>query len=486
MKRVTPWCVLVAVLTLIAMPMFAQDQSQADKRISDLEKKVQQLEQEKEAPKLRLMNNAEEVRALEPVGLSSFYDNGYLVWSSNDGAFKYWLDGRLMVDAATYKGAENRLASGAEIRRGRLGVKATLYKNWLTEIDVDFTDNAVEMKDMWAGYAGFKNSLVRVGNYKTPFGLESLISSKYITFIERPYIDSWSPDRRLGIGASRWGSNWQASAGAFGQAGGEFNDKDSLTGGGAGTSQHVNFVGRFSMAPLNEKGRTLHVGIAGAHMKPDLAKLATSGSDLYDRIAAAQIVKFDSRAESHVSRAKFLSTGDMKYVDSYDMIGLEGAGVFGPVHFQAEYQTVDLKRTGKTTTANVVGHNFSGYYGQVAWFPTGEVRPYSSSEGEFGRIIPTHPFGALELALRYSTLDLNDITTVDPIKGGSAKNITAGVNWYVNANHRIMFNVTQVNNDEFAKPGKDFAPIPPGNSTAQNVVYGDDFTVIALRYSVAF
>jgi phosphate-selective porin OprO/OprP len=213
--------------------------------------------------------------------------------------------------------------------------------------------------------------------------------------------------------------------------------------------------------------------------------MATSGSDLNDREHAARIVKFDSRAETHVSRAKFISTGDMKYVDSYEMLGLELAGVFGPFTFQSEYMKTDVNRV-ETSNAKVVDHDFDGYYAYATWFITGEIRPYHIVEGEFGRIIPNHSYGAWEVALRYSTLDLNDITSIDAIKGGSAENITAAINWYINPNHRIMFDITSVNNDEYAKPGKDFAPIPPGNGTTFVPVTNDDFYIFQMRYQVAF
>ncbi|MGZ8781639.1 MAG: OprO/OprP family phosphate-selective porin, partial [Thermoanaerobaculia bacterium] len=321
--------------------------------------------------------------------------------------------------------------------------------------DIDFADNAPEIKDLWAGYAGFENSIIRVGNHKAPFGFDTLTSSKNIIFIERAYIDAWSPDRLLGVSYSRWGKMWQFSGGVFGEAGGAFNDKDSLTGGGAGTSQEPNFVGRFSIAPLSAKGRVLHVGVAAAHRTPERGKIATSGADLGDRLDASRVVKLDSRSETHVSRAKFLSTGDMKYVDSFDQLGFELAGVLRSLTFQAEYQQTRVNRSATTVTA-VADHTFVGYYGQVSWFVTGDTRPYSVAEGEFGRVVPTRKTGAVELGLRYSTLDLNDVTSVNPIRGGSAVNLTAGVTWYLNANHKIMLNVTQVDHDEYAKPGKDW------------------------------
>ncbi|OQC41145.1 MAG: Phosphate-selective porin O and P [Acidobacteria bacterium ADurb.Bin051] len=83
--------------------------------------------------------------------------------------------------------------------------------------------------------------------------------------------------------------------------------------------------------------------------------------------------------------------------------------------------------------------------------------------------------GAWEIALRYSTMDLNDLTPVDPIKGGSAKNYTIGLNYYPTYNIRVMLNWTAVDNDEYAKPKKLYGAIP-----------GDDFNVLQLRVQFAF
>lgn len=228
-------------------------------------------------------------QAKPPVPLTGTYDNGYLVAQSADGAFKYWLDGRINLDFATYQGAKNRLPTGFEIRRARIGVKATLFGNFLSEMDLDFADNKIEMKDMWVGYTGVHNTLFKFGNHKPPFSFDTLTSSKNIMFIERAYTDAMAPDRLIGVNASHWESMWQASAGVYGQFGGSFDDKDTLTGGGAGTSQRFSTYGRFSVSPLSymdKPDRVLHLGVALARRMPDVAKIATSGADLPDRLNA--------------------------------------------------------------------------------------------------------------------------------------------------------------------------------------------------------
>jgi phosphate-selective porin OprO/OprP len=422
----------------------------------------------------------------KPVPLAGSYDNGYLVAQSADGAYKYWLDGRLNLDWAMYHAQKNRLPAGFEVRRARIGVKATIATNFLAEMDIDFADNAIEMKDMWAGFAGVKNTLFKVGNHKAPFGFDTLTSSKNIMFIERSYLDSWAPDRLMGFNVSHWEKYGQASIGIYGQPAGDWNDKDTLTGGGAGTSQRPSFVGRVSVAPLDTEKRSLHIGGAFSWRRPDVAKIATSGADLPDRLDAAQIVKLDSRAETHVSRAKFLSTGDMKYVDHFRQLGAELAGTFGPLSFQSEYQKTDIIRA-ETSVASYVDHSFSGYYAQAMVFLTkGDHRPYLVAEGEFDRIHPVSTRGAVEVGVRYSRLDLDDATTVDPILGGIGKNVMLGATYFMNTNHKLVFNFGWVDNNSNAKPNKEYAPLGTGTSTAQTVIYGDHFKIISMRYQIAF
>ena len=96
------------------------------------------------------------------------------------------------------------------------------------------------------------------------------------------------------------------------------------------------------------------------------------------------------------------------------------------------------------TDAGIVDDpTFTGWYVFGSWFITGESRSYSQSSATFGRVKPKNNFsigkpgwGALELAARYSTVDL----TEEDVNGGEQYNITGGLNWHLNPNTRIMFN----------------------------------------------
>lgn len=382
-----------------------------------------------------------------PVPLPGAYDGGYLVFQSADSAFKYWLDGRIQIDQASYYGSQNSLANGTITRRARIGVKTTLFRDWEGEIDVDFASNALDVKDIWVAYAGFRNSLIKAGNFKEPFSLETLTSSKYITFMERSYIDAMSPDRHIGLSYSHWGDRWQASGGIFGQ---EVGDVDA-TGRDEGWGATVRVTG----APILSDKQVLHLGLAASRRTPSAA-------------ATPNRMRFRARPETYVNQARFLSTGQIPNVNYTMYYNAELAAVQGRMSLQGEYTLVDVHPLTGTQT-----NTFQGGYIFVSCFLTGESRRYLPQEGEFDRVYPRSKNGAWEVAARISTLDLNDFST--GVLGGQGTNYTLGVTWYVNPNFKFMGNFVRVTTDRHAVPDIGLAPIVPG----------DEFNVVQFRAALA-
>ena len=390
-----------------------------------------------------------------PVPLPGMYDGGYLVFQSADSAFKYWFDARAMIDGAIYDGSKNQLANGVEIRRARLGLKSTYYRNWLGEIDVDFAGDAVEVKDLWIGHTT-DNGLLRIGNFKEPFSLETLTSSKFITFMERSYVDAFSPDRHIGMSYSRWGNRWQASAGAFGQGSGDVD--------ATGRDQGYGLTARFTAAPFLARDRVLHVGAAISRRTPDAAAI---GSEDRMRIRA--------RPETDVNQARFFSTGRVRDVKYEMLYNVELATVRGPLSGQAEFTLAEMHRYQKGVGGPRPTANFWSGYAFVSYFLTGERRPYLVHEGEFDRIFPRSSRGAWEIAARYSTIDLNDNSAGVGILGGRGNNYTLGINWYVNPNLRFMANYVRVVTDANSIPDQGTAPLKPQ----------DKFNIMQVRASLA-
>lgn len=388
-----------------------------------------------------------------PVNIKPVYDSGFLMFRSDDGRFAYWLDGRMQVDYASYFNGENRLGSGTEVRRARLGWKSTLFSDWHAEVDVDFAENAVDMKDMWAGYLGFPNTLIKVGNFREPFSLETITSSKYITFLERSYIDNLSPDRRIGASVTHWGEQFYASAGLFGQ---EIATVDA-----SARDEGWAMTGRVVYSPVHSDRRVLHFGGAMSRRAPDAALPPDTNT-----------VRFRARPETDISKVRFITTGKIRAVENTSYYNGEFAGVYGPLTLQAEYSKVTMHKIDESLPSP----SFGGYYVSASWFLTGESRPYAMQDGEFDRVRPTGKNGAWEIAARISSLDLNDLSTGVNIKGGKGTNTTLGVNWHINQNFKWMVNYVHVENDANAKP--DFG--------VGTLVTGDKFDILQMRVAVAF
>ena len=334
--------------------------------------------------------------------------------------FKLQIGGRLMVDAAFYDDDKTDLSNGTEIRRVRVGVEGTIYSVWDYEAEFDFSGNEADVKDAWLGYSGFKSAKIKIGNFKEPFSLEEQTSSKYITFMERALPNVFAPGRNIGIGFNSQGKNWALAGGVFSEGVGDESAKDE----GYGAS------GRLAFAPVNEKRNALHLGLSLAARVPD---------------DESESVAFDERPESHIAE-KLLDTGDITNVDHYITYALEAAYVLGPISIQGEYIATKVKREKGFEDAG-----FDGAYIYASCFLTGESRPYKAKKGKFGRVKPISKdgFGAWEVAMRYSTLDLND----GVITAGEMDNITFGLNWYANPNVRFMANYIMVDTDE--KAGND-------------------------------
>jgi phosphate-selective porin OprO/OprP len=129
-----------------------------------------------------------------------------------------------------------------------------------------------------------------------------------------------------------------------------------------------------------------------------------------------------------------------------DYFSPELALVVGPLSVQAEYFCANVDR-------DLGGSlSFGGFYAYASYSITGESRVYNPSDASFGTVRPKRNFalkrgsgwGSWEVALRYSSLDLND----NEIRGGAEKNVTFGLNWQLDPNIRIMFNYVHAHVDE--------------------------------------
>jgi phosphate-selective porin OprO/OprP len=149
-----------------------------------------------------------------------------------------------------------------------------------------------------------------------------------------------------------------------------------------------------------------------------------------------------------VADVDLVDTGTIADVDDTVTLGLEAAAVWGPFSLQGEYVRAQVERG---TGADL---SFDGWYLFGSWMLTGESRRYSAQRGIFRGVKPASHRGAWELALRFSSLDLQD----REVLGGEEDNLTLGLNWYLNPNVRFMANYTRAD----ANPSTSAVGFQPG------------------------
>ncbi|MDZ7736879.1 MAG: porin [Gammaproteobacteria bacterium] len=367
-----------------------------------LEKRVEQLEKE-----------LEQQKEIKHSASPDFLDP--------DGDFWFGFRGRAQVDAAFFNASDGGrdFNSGTQVRRARLGFEGGLYKHWKWRVEADFASGSdAFLQDAYLQYSGFDNVSIKFGQALTPTNLETLTSSRFITFMERgSVINAFDRFRVIGLQASHAQKHYTIAGGVFGDAASVGASNADAT--GRHNDEGWSYHGRLTAAPVNESDRVIHLGLAGYR---------------YTNPPNDQ-VRFGDRPEMRVDNARVVNTGTIGNVDSYNFYGFEAAGVYGPFSIQGQYGQVDVSRNSGNQDVN-----FDGYYIYGSYFLTGESRPYS--KGTFSRVKPNSKFnldggtGAWEIAVRYSNLDLND----GPIMGGEMKNTTVGLNWYFNPYARMMLN----------------------------------------------
>jgi len=463
----------------------------------------------------------------------SVKENGF-GFKSKDGNSELNITGRLHFDARYLQGDwgdytdrdSGSMADRFNVRRARIGATGIFNKNINYEVVTNLVGSNANLLDTaWANYNFKPEAQIRVGRFKQPYGLETLNSSNNISFMERSYQDQIAPGKQLGAMFHGELPNSMTYAASMYQTG---FDQLSSSGG-------LEFAGRTSLNLAKVLAGVgddvlIHVGLA-ATMGDFKVLPTTSSQEGHVSTTRGAFLAFNDEFGGLRNVYRNRITGTSPCTESgvtqpctHEVIsgsasttsnvkqsraGLETVLAKGPLKFQAEYTYYDLTASGKAgATANytaTASGNAKIYYVEVMYNLTGENWAPAYRSGLVGAIRPTSNFdfatmtgtGAWQMGLRYSAYDAGSFgantsstggSTTFPSSGNSnyqiegapnGNTITLGLNWLMNPNARIMFNLARSSFDT------NFTPVDIG-STGNSAQRGDASYAAMIRSQFNF
>lgn len=301
-------------------------------------------------------------------------------------------------------GGGSRFADDDAWRRQELN--AYLRKPGVFEIAMGYDFRNKTWLDNYIRLSSKVGGDLRIGHFKTPVGYEeAAVGTTSTTFIERSLpATTVYQGRRLGV-------DW-----TYEKLKGWYINAAVMSGGDLlGDNEGRTLAARVVFNPVQNDSDLVHVGLSGSNEKRD------------DDSARIRV-----RPEAFLTASRLVDSGAIGSVEAIHRQGLEAIWQHGPLLVQSEYLRMGVQRNGRPD------YEADGYYVSGSWVLTGEKRSYKSAA--FGNVKPKNDYGAVEVALRYSTVDIDH----GLLNGGREKNWTLGVNWYIGQHFKLQGNYVLV------------------------------------------
>jgi phosphate-selective porin OprO/OprP len=449
--------------------VLSQEEFDALKQAREQERTEQRAERRKQALKTAQEEEKKE-KAVEAskTEIKGKFSNGF-TWESGDKKNAVSIGGRIHADYRSFDpsgagAAGTESADTFDIRRAYLTVSGKVWEHFTFDVTGDFANqvNSSHLDVAWINWGYWKEAQVRAGQFKMPFSLEELTSSRFIDFQERSLMNALVPAKERGamIHGQPFTGVTYGLAYSNGQ-GKNTNDTNSLADG-------KDFIGRVTLNAAEwmgkEKDLVLHLG--GAYSRGNIPAAAVPSARTEGRGITFFVPTAFTAADNQIERTRN---------------GFETSLAWGPVKLQGEWTRANYQ--GRSTSAGNPGYDkdITSYYVEAMWLLTGEKYAAAYRNGVYGRIVPKTNFdpgagtwGGFELGLRYSSWDATDFavpscaggTAVTPANNGTgfttvscaggaltnagtnkADSYTVGLKWIMNPNMKMYLNYVQTNYD---------------------------------------
>jgi phosphate-selective porin OprO/OprP len=389
-----------------------------------------------------------------------------------------------------------KLDSGENLRRARIGLAGKFFNDWNFALVYDFGGTSdgfggaapgslpggavAGVENAYLSYTGLKpfggKMAIEGGIMDLPYTLDEATSSNDILFMERASAgviatNIAAGDFRSTVGTRWWNDSFWAGGYVTGPASGAIHSASSAAPNGA--TEQYGAVARVAGNPISGKDYSLHIGADAQWLIQPSRNLVTQ----------AQTVTLSDRPELRLDPTTLVTTAAIANASSAQVYSVEAAATYGPLILQGEYFWFNVQRDANTGLPPIGAPDlkFQGGYAQAGYVLTGETHAYNPASASYGGVKPAHPFsldgggwGAWEIAGRVSTIDLNNqLGTATGIAGGRQTVYTAALNWYLNGNVRFMLDYLHGNVSKQA-------------SSVSSADVGSTFNAVAMRTQVAF
>lgn len=410
------------------------------------------------------------------------FNNG-ISFETPDRRSGFTLGGRVHLDYRQY--TQDTAASTFDVRRAYLTMQGKWNEYLTWDLTGDFAQTTPTQLDVgWINIAYNDAVQARFGQFKMPFSIEELSSSRFLDFQERSLVNGLVPQKERG--AMIHGTPMPGITYGVALSTGQGKNNNDLVAPRSNPDIVARVTANFAELFEIQANNVIHFG------------LAASDGDLPTGFGLSQ--RTEARGLTFFNTASF--TGQDVHRKRY---GIETVLAHGPVKFQGEY--VQANYAGRSAAGTNYSRDIDAYYAELVWMITGERFAEAYRSGVNGRMVPisnytpgsTDSWGAWEIGLRVSRYDASDFTATNAAGTGvlapaaapagnapfastptnAANAVTLGLKWYWNPNLKFYLNYTRTH---FATP--ESVNLNYGGAT--NIITTDEEKAITFRAAFDF
>lgn len=402
-----------------------------DATVDSLDQRLKVLERKDEIDK-----EAREEAKKSEVKIGAGKDGFFI--KSADGGYVFKLRGLVQFDGKFFNGDDEvPFTDVFEMRRVRPIIEGTVWKWFDFRLAPDFGTGRSQLIDAYVDTRFKAPVRIRVGKFKAPIGLERLQSDADTMFLEPSQVTNLVPVRDIGLMV--WGEPWE---GRLAYAIGVFNGV--VDGGNADTDTNngKDAAARIFVRPFTTSKTAALAGLGfGVSASTGTATGITgnTGLPVYRSPGLQTYFAYRSAAVADGTHSRLVPQLYWYW------------GRFG---LMSEYG-----RSDQEVTLGADTESLSHHASQVSatFMLTDDAASYTTITPKRSIGAGQGGFGAVELAVRWSELVLDEATFpiyADPeVSANHATQRAVGVNWYLNRNIRIGVNYSQTSYEGGAVSG---------------------------------